>query len=382
MKQHRTATILTILLIAASSSLSAGQSITTPHFTFTVPETMEIQVTDLQRVFALQAQPKDSYTYTIQPKGASTLKQKLLPAKNNTITLKAEHVNQERTNAAFRDQSKAFTQEEFLQASQVFEQATRRAEPVRVWYPLTTTEIDGMFAWKYAYETLTGIHSEVYIIHAGDTLISLSLRYTKEEKSNWEPVYQDFLSSGIAFLDTLKPPKEDQSTTSAQPETLQRYPIFGSEETFLWTSSPDWKASAVYLPGQGGTKVHTIKTQADTLQTDGYYCKITAIEGIKAILSSSISRQNYLLQSKKDIERQLENNANLKNRTVVKNEIDYATQSYVITYTYNHPYGEEVIHGAMVVKITKERIMLQVEVEWFDRGEELAAAIIDSIINE
>jgi hypothetical protein len=54
----------------------------------------------------------------------------------------------------------------------------------------------------------------------------------------------------------------------------------------------------------------------------------------------------------------------------------------VITYTYDYPYGEEAIHGAMIVKITKENVMLQVEVEWFDRGEALASAIIESIMTE
>jgi hypothetical protein len=34
------------------------------------------------------------------------------------------------------------------------------------------------------------------------------------------------------------------------------------------------------------------------------------------------------------------------------------------------------------VKITKENVMLQVEVEWFDRGEALASAIIESIMTE
>jgi hypothetical protein len=78
----------------------------------------------------------------------------------------------------------------------------------------------------------------------------------------------------------------------------------------------------------------------------------------------------------------LENNANLKDRAVHRNEIDYENRFYVITYTYDYPYGEEAIHGAMIVKITKENVMLQVEVEWFDRGEALASAIIESIMTE
>jgi hypothetical protein len=78
----------------------------------------------------------------------------------------------------------------------------------------------------------------------------------------------------------------------------------------------------------------------------------------------------------------LENNANLKDRAVHRNEIDYENHFYVITYTYAHPYGDESIHGAMIVKVTKENVMVQAEVEWFDRGENLATAIIESIITE
>jgi hypothetical protein len=36
----------------------------------------------------------------------------------------------------------------------------------------------------------------------------------------------------------------------------------------------------------------------------------------------------------------------------------------------------------MIVKVTKENVMVQAEVEWFDRGENLATAIIESIITE
>ncbi|MGH0052526.1 MAG: hypothetical protein ACQ5SW_03930, partial [Sphaerochaetaceae bacterium] len=124
---------------------------------------------------------------------------------------------------------------------------------------------------------------------------------------------------------------------------------------------------------------YTIKTTNETLLSDGYYCKISAIGGL---LSSQLSTQNYLLQSQRDIQQQLANNTTLKNRVIHRNEIDLQNRSYLITYTYAYPYGEESIHGAMIVKIAKENILLQVEVEWFDYGEALATAIIDSIITE
>ncbi len=259
---------------------------------------------------------------------------------HNTITLKAERLSQERDNATFRSQTLAFSQEELLEASAVFENATRRSEVVRSWYDLSTTEIDGMFAWKYGYETLTGIHAEVYIIHAGDTLISITTRYTKDEQAIWKPVFVKFLASGISFMDSLKP-KEAKDVPVAEGKTtdLFSYPLFGSSETFLWEEEPDWRSSSVYLPGQGGKKVNTIKTSPETLQTKGYYCKVSAIEGLKSLLSSRITMQNYLLQSKREIEQQLENNDSLKNREVHRNEIDYENRFFVITYTYSHPYG-------------------------------------------
>jgi hypothetical protein len=383
MKQHRNPTILIILLLIAGSALFAGQTITTRHFTFTVPESMEVQVAELKTVFSLQAKPGGTYTYTLQPKGLNTMRLQPANAAHNTITLKAEPLSKERDNATFRSQTLAFSQEELLKASKVFEEAIRRSELVRTWYDLSTTEIDGMFAWKYGYETLTGVLTEVYIIHAGDTLISITTRCTKEEQAIWKPIFEEFLASQITFLDTLKPQetKEVPVVEEKKPE-LYSYPLFGSAETFFWEKEPDWRSSSVYLPGQGGNKVYTIKTSPETLQAKGYYCKISAIEGLKALLSSPISLQNYLLQSKRDIESQLENNANLKDRAVHRNEIDYENHFYVITYTYAHLYGDESIHGAMIVKVTKENVMVQAEVEWFDRGENLATAIIESIITE
>ncbi|WP_321299895.1 hypothetical protein [uncultured Sphaerochaeta sp.] len=383
MKHHKHPTLLIMLLLVATSALFAGQAVTTRHFTFTVPDTMEVQVADLKTAFSLQAQPGGTYTYTLQPKGMNTKRIKPADSAYNTITLKVERLSQERDNATFRSQTLAFSEEELLEASKVFENAIRRSEVVRRWYDLSTTEIDGMFTWKYGYETLTGIHAEVYIIHAGDTLISITTRYTNDEQTIWKPVFEQFLASGISFMDSLKP-KEIQDNSAREEETtaLYSYPLFGSSETFLWDDEPDWRSNSVYLPGQGGKKVHTIKTSTETLQSKGYYCKVSAIEGLKALLASTISRQNYLLQSKRDIEQQLENNTSLKNREVHRNEIDYENRFYVITYTYDYPYGEEAIHGAMIVKITKENVMLQVEVEWFDRGEALASAIIESIMTE
>jgi hypothetical protein len=383
MKNHKHLTLLIMLLLIVSSALIAGQAVTTRHFTFTVPDSMEVQATELKTAFSLQAQPGGTYTYTLQPKGLNIKRLKPADSVHNTITLKAERLSQERDNATFRSQTLAFSEEELLEASRVFENAIRRSEVVRTWYELTTTEIDGMFAWKYGYETLTGIHAEVYIIHAGDTLISITTRCTKEEQAIWKPVFEQFLASGISFMDSLKPKAtHDDPAIEEKTTALYSYPLFGSSETFLWEDEPAWRSSPVYLPGQGGKKVHTIKTSKETLQSKGYYCKISAIEGLKALLSSTIARQNYLLQSRRDIEQQLEHNTSLKNHAVHRNEIDYGNGFYVITYTYDYPYGEEAIHGAMIVKITKENVMLQVEVEWFDRGEALATAIIESIMTE
>nr|WP_319777387.1 hypothetical protein [uncultured Sphaerochaeta sp.] len=383
MKDYKHPTLLIMLLLFATSALFAGQAVTTRHFTFTVPDSMEVQVAELKTVLSLQARPGGTYSYTLQPKGLNTMRIKPTNSAYNTITLKAERLSRERDNATFRAQTLSFSKEELLEASQVFENAIRRSEVVRTWYDLSTTEIDGMFAWKYGYDTLTGIHAEVYIIHAGDTLISITTRHTKDEQTIWKPVFYNFLTSQITFLDTLKPQEtKEVSVIEEKVPDLYPFPLFGSSETFLWESEPKWRSSSVYLPGQGGKKVHTIKTSPETLQTKGYYCKVSAIEGLKALLASTISRQNYLLQSKRDIEQQLENNANLKNREVHRNELDYENRFYVITYTYDYPYDEEAIHGAMIVKITKENVMLQVEVEWFDRGEALAAAIIESIMAE